>query len=207
MESILQFVASQSFWYTYLILFILIFLENTLPLLPGDAILIFSAYLAGKSALNPLAAYLVTVISGASGFIVIYLIGRHWGRDFFERRQFSFFSAKRIKKTDHYFHKFGNWVLAVGRLVPGIRFMIAMIAGFTKIRLVKASLCTLGGILIWNGIIYRLAKMLGDNWEEIKFILREYSAFFNIAMIILLAVLIAYRMRKKVISKEVTKID
>lgn len=207
MEHVLQFIAKQSFWYTYLVLFILIFLENTLPLLPGDAILICSAYLAGKSALNPLAAYLVTVVSGASGFIAIYLIGRHWGRDFFERRQFSFFPSRRIKKTDHYFHKFGNWVLAIGRLIPGIRFMIAIIAGFTRIPFTKAILFTLGGIIIWNGLIYKLAKVLGDNWEEIKVLLREYSTILNIALIILLALFLAYRMRKKNKSKENTEID
>ncbi|PIS30520.1 MAG: hypothetical protein COT43_01690 [Candidatus Marinimicrobia bacterium CG08_land_8_20_14_0_20_45_22] len=207
MENVLQFIANQSFWYTYLILFILIFMENTLPILPGDAILIFSAYLAGNNALNPLAAYLITVTGSISGFIVIYLISHHWGRDFFERRQFSFFPSRRIKRTDHYFHKFGNWVLIISRLIPGTRLMIAMIAGFTKIRLVKAILLTLCGILIWNGLIYGLAIILGDNWEEIKVFLREYSTILNIALIILLILFIVYRIRKKKNSKETTEID
>ncbi|MFA4838751.1 MAG: DedA family protein [Candidatus Neomarinimicrobiota bacterium] len=207
MEAVLQFIAKQSFWYVYLILFVFIFLENTLPILPSDTILIFSAYLAGKGALNPYAAYFVTVIGGLAGFVLVYSIGHHWGREYFERKQFKFFPAHRMKKADHYFHKFGNWVLAIGRLIPGIRLMTAMIAGFTWIPFFKAFLFTFSGIAVWNGIIYKLARLLGENWEEIKTALSKYNAVLGILLLLLLTIFIAYRVKRRNKKKENSEID
>lgn len=207
MESILFFIAKQSFFYLYLLLFIFIFIENTLPFLPGDAFLVFSAYLVGKSALNPYTAYLITVISGLLGFCGIYWIGHHWGREYFERKQFKFFPSHWMKKADHYFQRFGNWVLAISRLIPGIRFMTAMIAGFTRIPFIKALLYTFCGIAIWNGLVYISVKIVGDNWKEIKVLLSEYNTFIYIALIILLAGLIAYWMWRKAGKEESSTSD
>ena len=205
MDYILHFISGIPISYIYLVLVFTIFMENITPFIPGDTFLVFSAYLAGRGILQPLFTYILTVVSSLSGFFLVYWVGFHWGRDYFERKNYSFFSKKRIQKADHYFNKYGDWVLIINRFLPGTRLLVAIIAGFTRIKLSKSFFYTTIGIIAWNGIIFQLGLLLGENWHKVVALISQYNRFVTLIIVGLLAIFIVYRIRRKTVELGETK--
>ena len=200
MDSLLQFISEFPAFYIYLFLFFMIFMENITPFVPGDTVLAFSAYLAGIGILKPLFTFSITITGSLTGFFLVYWIGYYWGRDYFEKKNFPFFPTKRIKQTDYYFNKYGDRILLINRFMPGIRLMVAIIAGFTQTNTLKTFFYTIISILAWNGIIFQLGKLLGENWKEIKHLLLRYNLIATLIITVVILIFIVYRINRKAIK-------
>lgn len=187
-ESLLVHNAS----HIYTILFLLIFLENTVPFVPGDGVLIFSAYLSGRGTLYPLPTFIITVMGSLVGFSFILLLSRSWREAFYDKLPFRI-SRTKICKYRRLFQKHGSWTLIIARMIPGSRLILAATAGFMNISIIKATILTLLGILIWNSIIFRSGMLLGENWEIIKKTLSQYSSAVNLVIILLVIIIIGWK--------------
>jgi membrane protein DedA with SNARE-associated domain len=190
METYFQTIAANNNLLVYSILFIFIFLENTLPFIPGDGILILAAYLSGRGILMPLMTLLITTLGSAAGFLFAFAFSRYWGREYFEHKNYRFMPAQRMAKIDHYFQRFGTWLLAFCRLIPGSRLLIALTAGFSNISYYKALIFTTGGIVLWNGAIFALGNILGQHWATIKLYLASYNKLATIIIIVIAGIII-----------------
>ena len=81
-----EFVEQLGQWnplWVYGVLTISAVLENIIPPIPGDTVVVFSAYMVGRGALNLWMVYLSTCIGGIAGFLLMYYLGYHRGRVFF----------------------------------------------------------------------------------------------------------------------------
>ncbi|HCK99170.1 MAG TPA: hypothetical protein DHW42_03580, partial [Candidatus Marinimicrobia bacterium] len=201
MENYFSTFAETSPVIIYFALFLFIFLENILPVVPGDAVLIFSAYLTGRGVLVPTMTFVLTVFGSIAGFTLAFALSRHWGRDFFEQRKFPFMSLRRMHKIDHYFHKFGDGFLMIGRLIPGVRLVLALIAGFSKISYLRAFSFTVVAILLWNGTIFILGRELGENWTAIKEWLSGYNTIVDYLLIFAVLCYVIYKIYKKTVER------
>jgi len=197
MENYFYMIAETSPVIIYFVLLLFIFMENILPLVPGDAVLIFSAYLAGRGTLSPLLTFVLTVLGSIAGFTLAFSLSRYWGRDFFEQRKFPFMPLRRMHKIDHYFHEFGGWFLMIGRLIPGSRLALALFAGFSKISYPRAFSFTVVAILLWNGTIFILGKELSENWTAIKEWLSGYNTIADYLLIFAVLCYVIYKIYKK----------
>ncbi len=205
MERFLQFISELHIFYIYTFLFFAILMENITPFIPGDTVLAFSAYLAGRGVLKPLFTFSITVMGSLTGFFLVYWIGYHWGRDYFEKKNFSFFPIKRIKQTDFYFNKYGDRILLINRFMPGIRLMVAIVAGFTRTNFIKTFFYTIISILAWNGLIFQLGKLLGENWHDVKNFLSKYNLVVTVIILAVVLLFIVYRIRRKTVKLGETK--
>lgn len=190
MDTFFQTIATNDILLVYSILFVLIFLENTLPIVPGDGVLILSAYLSGRGILTPLLTLSITILGGAAGFLSAFALSRGWGRDYFERKNYRFIPIDRITKIDRFFQRFGVWSLAICRFIPGSRLLMALTAGFSNISYPKAIIATTCGILMWNGAFFILGNILGEHWTTIKLYLTSYNKLVTIIIVALAGIII-----------------
>jgi len=190
MEAYFQNIAVNNNLLVYSILFLFIFLENTLPIVPGDGILILAAYLSGRGILTPLITLWVTILGSAIGFLCAFAFSRYWGREYFEHKNYRFMPAQRMAKIDRYFQQFGAWLLTLSRLLPGSRLLVALTAGFSKISYLKALIFTTVGIVLWNGAIFTLGNILGQHWASIKLFLTSYNKLATLIMSIIAGIVI-----------------
>ena len=153
------------------------FLENVLPPVPGDLVVVLSAYLAGRGVLNWLPVYVATCLGGTTGFLFMYYLGRRHGRAFLKKRPggFLLFSPQRLAQAEAWVNRRGAWLVLANRFLSGIRSVIALAAGMGGLRWQPVAL--LGGIsmLVWNGGLLYLGLEVGQNWEQVTEWLSRYN--------------------------------
>jgi membrane-associated protein len=125
-------IAVYGFW-TYLILFIIIFCETGLvvfPYLPGDSLLFVAGTLAGAGFLN-VEILIVTLIAAAIlGDSANYWIGKNVGMKALEKK--TFVKKGQLEKTEEYFARYGGLTIVIARFVPFIRTFAPFLAGVGK---------------------------------------------------------------------------
>jgi membrane-associated protein len=126
-------IASYGFW-TYLILFLIIFCETGLvvtPYLPGDSLLFVAGALAGAGLLNIGALILSLVLAAVLGDSLNYWIGHTTGMKVLDLK-YSFVRKEHLDKTHAYFRKFGGITIVIARFIPFIRTFAPFLAGVGK---------------------------------------------------------------------------
>ena len=128
----MSLVVNEYGMWTYLILFLIIFLETGLvimPFLPGDSLLFVAGAAAASGVLN-LEWLLIAIIAGAVlGDTVNYWIGNYIGIHVFIERFPNLVRKEYIDRTYGFFERYGGTTIFVARFVPVVRTFAPVLAG------------------------------------------------------------------------------
>jgi membrane-associated protein len=126
-------IDTYGFW-TYVILFAIIFCETglvVLPYLPGDSLLFVAGALAGAGYLNPEILIISLFIAAVLGDTVNYWIGHTLGMKVLERK-YCIINSNHLEMTRQYFDKYGGITIVIARFIPFIRTFAPFLAGVGK---------------------------------------------------------------------------
>ena len=143
-------IAAYGFW-TYLILFLIIFCETGLvvmPYLPGDSLLFVAGALAGAGFLR-LEILLISLIAAAIlGDSVNYWIGHTIGMKVLEKN-YSLVKRRHLETTEEYFTRYGGLTIVIARFVPFIRTFAPFLAGVGKMQYSLFIAYNVTGAVLW----------------------------------------------------------
>ncbi len=178
--------------WAYAFLLISAFLENVIPPVPGDAVVVFSAYLVGRGVLDWLPVYAATCGGGMCGFTVVYFVGRTGGRALLEGRGKRLFPAAALVKAEAWLSRYGLWLVFANRFLSGIRSLIALSAGIGRMDWRPVILLGLASMALWNGLLMYVAMSVGENWGALVQLLRQYN-FVALSLLALAVVALGVR--------------
>ncbi len=204
-DNILEYILTVNNIYIYLFLFLAAFVENIFPPIPGDTITVFGAFMVGTGRLDYLLVYLVTTAGSTVGFLFLYGLGRVVDKKFFHNKKFSVFSMESIDKALESFSKWGYYIVLANRFLPGVRSVISITAGLSKLRVLPVVVLSIVSAMLWNLIWIQAGFMLGDNWESAKEGASKLIGNYNRAALILLGLVLAYILIKKKFAKGKTQ--
>lgn len=163
--------------FAYAVLAVSAFLENILPPVPGDLVVVLSAYLAGRGVLNWVPVYLSTCLGGTAGFLFMFHIGRTHGRAFLQSRRAvaTVFSPRRLARAEGWLSRYGLWLILANRFLSGIRSVIALAAGICRMGWKPVASLGLLSMLLWNGALLYAGLQVGQNWEHVTGWLGRYN--------------------------------
>ncbi len=72
-----------------------------------------------------------------------------------------------IDKAERWFARWGDWVVLGARVVPLARSIVSIPAGLAQMGLVRFSLLTALGSLVWNAALISAGWALEDNWRRV----------------------------------------
>lgn len=164
--------------WTYLILFLVIFVETgvvILPFLPGDSLL----FAAGALAANPKMHFSVLVfgilffIAAFVGDTCNFFIGRTAGYRLVHHKFFSqFIKEDNIKDAELYFEKYGSTSIILGRYIPIIRTFVPFVAGLSQFPVSSFIKRSFIAALSWTVIAAGAGYLFGN----IPFVKTHFSA-------------------------------
>ena len=140
------------FW-AYAFLLLSAFLENVIPPVPGDTVVLFSAFLVGRGVFDWAPVYAVTCAGGLGGFAVVYALGITRGRAFIEGPGRRFFSARALERVEVWLGRYGMWLIFASRFLSGVRSVIALSAGIGRLPWPRVMVMGLASMAMWNALL------------------------------------------------------
>ncbi|NOT17205.1 MAG: DedA family protein [Sulfuriferula sp.] len=145
-------------------IFILMALESTVLPIPSELVVIPAGYLAFQGKMNLALVILAATFGSLAGASLNYVFALWVGRPFLERwGKYFFVRPPLLHKTDAFFAKHGKISTFTGRLIPGIRHLISLPAGLTRMNRTAFALYTLLGAGIWSSTLALIGYFIGDN--------------------------------------------
>ena len=204
-------------WYAnnmnYLSITLLMTLESSFIPFPSEVVIPPAAYVAGKEdstlhvtdnyILNVLLIVLVGTIGALLGAIINYALAMWLGRPIIyafadsKLGHLCLLSSEKVKKAEDYFNDHGKVSTFVGRLIPGIRQLISIPAGLSKMHIGQFLLYTFLGAGIWNIVLALLGYIAHGQMD----LIHAYSHELSIAIMALLGIVVVYFVVKAVIKR------
>ena len=105
-------------------------------------------------------------------------------------------SSEKLERAEAYFREKGNVSTFVGRFIPGIRQLISIPAGLSRMHFGAFLWWTFLGAFVWNCILAALGYVAAGQMDRIK----EYSHELSVAILVLVGVIVLYFAAKKLIA-------
>jgi len=141
-------IQKYGFW-TYLILFVLIFCETgfvIFPFIPGDSLLFVAGAFASSGYLN-VEILIVTLCSAAVlGDSVNYWIAKTKGMSVLEKHV----KKGHLEKTEEYFSRYGGFTIIFARFIPYIRTVAPFLAGVSRMNYRWFITYNVVGAVLWS---------------------------------------------------------
>lgn len=166
-KHLLEIVNDYKTW-TYLILFLIIFVETgvvVMPFLPGDSLLFASGMLAAQP--NELNVWLMIVIllaAAISGDSLNYSIGKRFGMQMTKFKLFGkqVIKDEQIQKTHAFYEKYGSKTIVIARFVPIVRTLAPFVGGIGRMHYGTFITYNVIGAVLWVVGITLAGYFLGN---------------------------------------------
>jgi membrane-associated protein len=150
----LQHLAAEYGYWLYGILFVIIFCETglvILPLLPGDSLLFAAGSLAAApdSLLSPHLLFVLMSVAAVLGDTVNYWIGHKIGPKAFHQENARFFKRKYLEQTHAFYVKYGGKTIVLARFIPIIRTFAPFVAGIGEMPYGRFIAYNVFGGILW----------------------------------------------------------
>jgi membrane-associated protein len=148
-----EIIAAYGLW-TYGILFLIIFAETGLvimPLLPGDSLLFAAGAFCAKpeTGLNVHSMALLLFIAAFLGDTLNYWVGHKIGPAVFKREDSIWLRKKHLDRAHEFFEKYGGRAVILARFVPIVRTFVPFVAGVGAMTYSRFLAYNLIGGFIW----------------------------------------------------------
>ncbi|MBQ8702381.1 MAG: DedA family protein [Prevotella sp.] len=181
-------------------IFFLMMLESTVIPVPSELVVSPAAYYAAGGHLNILLIILFATLGADLGATINYVVAFYVGRPVIYRfaesklGRMCLLNQKKVEKSEEYFNDHGVVATLTGRLIPGIRHLISIPAGLSKMNYWKFLLYTTIGAGVWNCILAALGWYLHAivPADQLNDKIEEYGEYIKIAIIALVVLAAGY---------------
>lgn len=188
---------------------ILMAIESSFIPFPSEIVIPPAAYLAYKGEMNIYLIILCGIIGSLIGAVFNYYVAMWLGKPLAYKlvdkkwAKYLLLSRSGLEKAESYFSKYGSASTFFGRLIPAVRQLISLPAGFVKMDFGKFVFYTVLGSGFWVSVLAALGYFFGENQE----LLKEYYREITIGLIVLVALIVAVVLLKKLIASRRVSIE
>jgi membrane protein DedA with SNARE-associated domain len=189
----------------YFGVFFLMAIESSFIPFPSEIVVPPAAYLAQQGEMR----LSIVILAGIGGSLVgasfNYFLGMTLGRKMIyglAGKRFSRFlliDEKKISRAEDYFLRYGGVSTFFGRLIPAVRQLISIPAGFSKMSYKKFVFYTFLGSGLWTVILAFMGYTFGSNKELFHHFYKEISIFLAILSVLAIAFIL---LRKRTVKKQ-----
>jgi membrane protein DedA with SNARE-associated domain len=174
-------------------------IESSFIPFPSEVAMIPAGYLAAQGKMDPVLATLAGLLGSLIGAAVNYALAYYLGRPVVERVAGWFFvGADKLESADRFFARHGEITTFVGRLIPVIRQLISLPAGFARMNIAKFAFYTGLGAGLWCAVLVAVGYWVGANEDLWRPMLQEVTLWILGGVALLLVGYVWYQRRREV---------
>jgi membrane protein DedA with SNARE-associated domain len=188
---------------------LLMAVESSFVPFPSEVILPPAGYLAAQGRMSATLAMLSGLAGSVMGALFNYYIAARFGRPVLHRYgRYLLIKESSLDRAEAFFRQHGEISTFTARLLPVVRQLISVPAGFARMRMDRFLVYTAAGAGIWCVILTLIGWYVGRNAELITNVdallwneeVRRYSSLAVLALVPILVVLVGiyiYRHRRR----------
>jgi len=163
----LDFVIKNYHSWTYLILFLIIFIETgciILPFLPGDSLLFAIGAISARGSFDLVSISTTLVAAAILGDTLNYSIGKFIGPKIFAKADSSslLFKKENLDHAHRFYENYGAKTIILARFIPIVRTFAPFVAGIGKMSYRKFMSYNILGALLWVCSFIALGYFFGN---------------------------------------------
>lgn len=151
--------------WTYLILFMIIFCETgvvVMPFLPGDSLLFAIGAFAARGSFDFWSICIALFIAAVLGDSLNYTIGKYVGPKVFYRDNSRLFNKGHLIKAQAFYEKYGAKTIIIARFIPIVRTFAPFVAGIGEMTYKKFMTYNVVGAFLWIFSFIPLGYFFGN---------------------------------------------
>ncbi|MDV2115719.1 VTT domain-containing protein [Alcaligenes faecalis] len=148
----------------YLVLFLIIFGETglvVLPFLPGDSLLFIAGAFGASGMLDPVMLGGLLIVAAVLGNTVNYHVGRYIGPKVFTQES-RFLDRRALVKTHAFYEKHGGKTIVISRFLPLFRTFAPFVAGVGHMNALRFQMYNMTGAVLWICSLITLGYFFGN---------------------------------------------
>lgn len=173
LDKYLQLLVNQYSTATYLLLFLIIFLETGIvitPFLPGDSLLFVAGALAATGSFKIAVLFLVIFIAAVIGDTVNYHVGKYFGPKIFRKESSILFHKEYLVRAEKFYEKHGKKTIIIARFIPIIRTFAPFVAGIGRMPYGIFLIYNIVGAFLWCSLFIFGGYLFGNiSWIKEHF--------------------------------------
>jgi membrane protein DedA with SNARE-associated domain len=151
---------------------LLMLAENVFPPLPSEVIMPLAGYLSARGDMNFVLAIAAGTVGSLVGAAFWYWVGRRVSYERFcdwvqTHGIWLAMTPADVDRVVRWFEGRGRYAVLVGRVVPFVRTLISVPAGFSGMPLPRFLLLSCIGTAIWTTTLAAAGRMLGQQFEDV----------------------------------------
>jgi membrane protein DedA with SNARE-associated domain len=181
---------------------LLMFLENLFPPIPSELIMPLAGFTVAQGKMQLVPAIVAGVLGTILGAFPWYYLGKLLGENRIKRwidkhGKWLGISSEEIDKSQRWFYRHGKKAVFFGRLVPGIRTLISLPAGFSNMPMPQFLIYSTLGTIAWVGFLTIAGYKLGEHYDLVDQYLAPVSKIVLVLVVIAAIVWIIRQRRAK----------
>ena len=150
----------------------LMLLENVFPPIPSELVMPWAGYSVSQGQSSFIAVVIAGSIGSFVGAYAWYWVARRIGKERLatwvdKNGAWLTISRNDIDQVDRWFERWGAAAVLLCRLIPGLRTLISVPAGFANMPAAKFSAYTAIGTIAWTALLAVIGLWLGKKYGDL----------------------------------------
>ena len=163
--------------------FLLMLVENVVPVIPSELILPAAGFVSSTDALSPAWTVAAATAGSVLGAIAWFELGRRLGPERLERwaarrGRWTGATPREVRAAAAWFGRWGVWAVGVGRALPGVRGVICLPAGVARMGWPPFLAACSAGSLLWCALLIEAGRLLQAHAARVHAWLNPATAAF-----------------------------
>lgn len=196
LTTVVDWVIALPAGWVYALILAVAYLENVVPPIPGDMLVVFGGYMAGSGLLDPYAVVFLASVGGFAGFMTMYMAGARIGHAIMDPDRFRWIPKRRVEAVRRHLARWGFGLVAANRFLSGLRSVISLTVGMAHMNVAGTALWSAVSSIVWTGLLVAGGFFLGENWTEVSGMLQTYGwALSGVVIVFIVIQILRYRRR------------
>ena len=151
-------------------------MENIVPPIPADVVVLFGGLLAGRGGADPWLVFAAVWLCNVLGALLVYLAGVRFGPGFFAGRWGRMIlHPGQVQRLSTFYRRWGLGVVFVSRFLPMFRAVVPVFAGVSRLGFWRTALPVAAASGLWYGALVYVGAAAGRNWEQLMDLLGSFG--------------------------------
>jgi membrane protein DedA with SNARE-associated domain len=151
---------------------LLMAIENVVLPLPSELIMPLAGFAASRGQMSLAGVIIAGTIGSVLGALPLYYLARTAGEDKMKHwvakhGRWLLLRPSDLDKPKRWFAKHGSVAVIIGQIIPGVRGLISLPAGYAKMNVFAFLLYNLIGTIVWCAALALIGHQLGAHFKEV----------------------------------------